>query len=260
MRTTVLVSITALCLCAVQAHSAEQHQHKTTSPAAGAAQPAKAAETSTSDKEKTSYAVGVDLIRNFKRQGMDADLAAVIKGMQDESAGKKLQMSEPQIKTTLKNYQLELKNKQAQLRQQTAEKNAQEGALFLAANKAKKDIVTLPSGLQYKIIKAGNGVKAGDNDGVTCRYRGTLLDGTQFDSSEDLGYPVTFYVKDSVIAAWKEALKLMPAGSKWQLFVPSELAFGEKGAGRDIGPNATVIYEIELLSVNPQQESPRKKD
>ncbi len=96
---------------------------------------------------------------------------------------------------------------------------------------------------------------------MTCRYRGTLLDGTVFDSSDTMGgYPVTFFVKDSVIDGWKEALKLMPAGSKWQIFVPSELAFGEKGAGRDVGPNATLIYEIELLAVNPQQVQRKKKD
>jgi FKBP-type peptidyl-prolyl cis-trans isomerase FklB len=248
MRTTVLLSITALCLLAPQAYSAEQHQHKSDD------------QTFTSAKEKTSYAVGVDLIRNFKRQAIDADLAAVIKGMQDESAGKKLQLTEPQIIKTLNDYQLELKNRQAQLRQQTAENNAKAGAAFLAANKEKKDIVTLPSGLQYKIIKAGNGKKPGIDDGVTCRYRGTLLDGSEFDNSESMGYPVTFFVRDSVIAGWKEALTLMPAGSKWQIFVPSELGYGEKGAGRDIGPNATLIYEIEILAVNPQPVLPKKKD
>jgi FKBP-type peptidyl-prolyl cis-trans isomerase FklB len=211
-------------------------------------------------QEKTSYAVGVDLIRNFKRQGIDADLAAVIVGMQEESAGKKLRLTEPELRKTLNDYQLDLKNRQALIRQQTAERNKKEGTAFLAANKQKKEIVTLSSGLQYKVIKAGNGRKPLDDDSVTCRYRGTLLDGTEFDSSESVGYPVTFYVKDSVIAGWKEAFKLMPAGSKWQIFVPSELAFGEKGAGREIGPNATVVYEIELLAVNPQPVLPKKKD
>jgi FKBP-type peptidyl-prolyl cis-trans isomerase FklB len=213
-----------------------------------------------SQKEKTGYAVGVDLVRNFKRQGIDADLAAVIRGMQEESAGRKLQLTEPEIRTTLTAYQLEMKNKQAQLRQQTAENNKKEGAAFLAANKARQGVVSLPSGLQYKILKAGNGKRPGDNDGVTCRYRGTLLDGTEFDNSESMGFPVTFYVRDSVIDGWKEALKLMPAGSKWQIFVPSELGYGEKGAGRDIGPNATLIYEVELLAVNPQPVTHKNKD
>ena len=236
MRSKLLMGITGLMFMAVQVQAEEQKPL-------------------TTPKEKTGYAVGVDLVRNFKQQGIDADLTAVIRGMQEESAGKKLQLTEPEIRSTLDAYQLELKNKQAQLRQQTAEKNKKTGADFLAANKVKEGVVTLPSGLQYKVLKAGTGRKPGDDDGVTCRYRGTLLDGTVFDNSDTMGMPVTFFVRDSVINGWKEALKLMPAGSKWQIFVPSELAFGEKGAGRDIGPNATIIYEIELLAVNPQPVS-----
>jgi FKBP-type peptidyl-prolyl cis-trans isomerase FklB len=181
--------------------------------------------------------------------------------MQEESAGKKLQLSEAEIVQILKSYNLELKAKQLQIRQDLAEKNKKTGAEFLAANKVKEGIVTTASGLQYRVIKAGNGNKPLDNDGVTLRYRGTLLDGTEFDSSEkNIGYPVTFFVKDSVIDGWKETLKLMPAGSKWQVFVPSGLGYGEKGVGRDIGPNATLIYEIELLAVNPQPVLPKKKD
>ncbi|MEI6825241.1 MAG: FKBP-type peptidyl-prolyl cis-trans isomerase [Desulfuromonadales bacterium] len=249
MRTTLLTCITTLCLLASQAYSAEQHQHKSDK------------QTLTTDKEKTSYAVGVDLIRNFKRQAIDADLAALISGMQEEHDGRKLQLSEPEIKRILTSYQFELKNKQAQLRQQTAEKNLKEGKAFLEANKGKEGVTALPSGLQYKIITAGKGKQlAGDNDGVTVRYRGTLLDGSEFDSSENMGYPVTFFVKDSVIEGWKEALKLMPAGSKWRIFVPSALGYGEKGAGRDIGPNAMLIYEIELIAVNPQPVFQKKKE
>ena len=209
-------------------------------------------------KEKTSYAVGVDLVRNFKRQGMETDLAAVVRGMLDESAGKKLQLNEPEISVTLKNYNYELRNKQALLRKQTADKNKSDGKAFMAANRLKPGIVTLPSGMQYRVIKAGDGKKPTDTDGVTCRYRGKLLDGTEFDNSDSMGMSVTFYVKDSTIEGWKEALRLMPAGSKWELFVPSELGFGEKGAGRDVGPNATLVYEIELLAVNPQRAVPKK--
>ena len=242
MRKILLISVTGMLLMSLQVQAEEQQPLAT-------------------PKEKTSYAIGVDLVRNFKRQVIDADLAAVIRGMQEESAGKKLLLSEPEILSTLNAYQIELKGRQAQLRQQTAENNKKEGAAFLAANKAKEGVVTLPSGLQYKILKAGKGKKPTDSDGVTCRYRGTLLDGTEFDNSESMvGYPVIFFVKDSTIEGWKEALKLMPAGSKWQIFVPSELAFGEKGAGRDVGPNATIIYEIELLSINPQPVSHQKKD
>ncbi len=239
MRKILLMSLTGLLCMAVQVQADDQQSLKTS-------------------KEKTSYAIGVDLVRNFKRQAIDADLAAVIKGMQEESAGKMLMMTDSEITKTLRDYQLELKSNQALLRQVTAEKNAKEGAAYLAANKTRAGVLTTSSGLQYKVLKAGNGNKPGDDDGVTCRYRGTLLDGTEFDNSESMGYPVTFYVKDSVIDGWKEALKLMPAGSKWQIFVPSGLGFGEKGAGRDVGPNATLIYEIELLAVNPQPVSHKK--
>lgn len=241
MRKLLLAVLTVITIAAIQVQ-AEDRQPLTTA------------------KEKTSYAIGVDLVRNFKRQAIDADLNAVIRGMQEESAKKKLLMTEPEITKTLTDYQLELKSAQTLLRQKAAEQNKRDGKTFLAANKSREGVVTLSSGLQYKVIKAGNGKKPGDTDGVTCRYRGTLLDGTEFDNSESLGYPVTFYVKDSIIEGWKEALKLMPAGSNWQIFVPSELAFGEKGAGREIGPNATIIYEIELLAVNPQTVHPAKMD
>lgn len=242
MRTRLLLSVTAMILMTGQVQADDQK------PLATA-------------KEKASYAVGVDLVRNFKRQGMDADLATIIRGMQEEGAGRKLQLSEAELGKTLKEYNLELRNKQALLRQQTGENNRKAGAAFLAANKVKEGVVSLPSGLQYKVLKGGNGKMPTDADGVTCRYKGTLLDGTEFDNSDSsMGMPVTFFVKDSTIEGWKEALRLMPAGSKWQIFVPSPLGFGEKGAGRDIGPNATLIYEIELLAVNPQRVSPTKKD
>lgn len=211
-------------------------------------------------KDKVSYGIGVDMVRNFKKQGIEADLDQVIKGMRDSASGAKLLISDAEMKKNLADYQQELAGKQAQLKLLTAENNKRNGEAFLAANKKKEGIMTLPSGLQYKILKAGTGNKPTDTSSVTCRYRGTLLDGTEFDNSERIGYPVTFYVKDSVIAGWSEALKLMPAGSKWQVFVPSGLAYGEKGAGRDIGPNATLIYEIDLIAVNPQPALPKKKD
>ena len=132
--------------------------------------------------------------------------------------------------------------------QQAAETNKKEGEAFLASNKAKAGVVALPSGLQYKIIKEGAGPKPTAADSVVCNYRGTLLDNTEFDSSYKRGEPATFPV-GQVIKGWTEALQLMPVGSKWQLFVPSELAYGEHGAGADIGPNATLVFEVELLSI-----------
>jgi FKBP-type peptidyl-prolyl cis-trans isomerase len=206
----------------------------------------------TTTKDKVSYGIGMDMYKNFKQQGLDVDLETVIRGLRDAQAGKKPLLSEAESQRILADYSRELKGKQAQLRQLAAQDNKKAGEAFLAANKHKAGVVTTASGLQYKVLQAGNGKKPGDEDGVTCRYRGTLLDGTEFDSSERLGYPVTFYVKDGVIAGWSEALKLMPAGSKWQVYVPAQLAYGEQGAGRDIGPNQTLIYDIELLAVNPK--------
>jgi FKBP-type peptidyl-prolyl cis-trans isomerase len=231
MRSVLVMSITGIMFMTLQAHAAEP-------------QPL------TSQKDKVSYGIGVDMVRNFKKQGIEADLELVIKGMRDGSSASKLLMTDAEMKKTLADYQKELVGKQAQLRQLEAEKNKRIGAAYQKTNMKKDGVVTLPSGLQYRIITAGTGNKPTENDNVTCRYRGTLIDGTEFDSSERLGYPVTFNVKDSVVKGWTEALKLMPAGSKWQIVVPPELAYGEKGAGRDIGPNATLLYDIELIAVN----------
>jgi FKBP-type peptidyl-prolyl cis-trans isomerase FklB len=214
----------------------------------------------TTTKEKISYGIGVDTVRNFKQQGIEVDLETVIMGMRHAAAGDKLLLNDAESSKILAEYNRELTAKQNQLKQVAALENKKSGEAFLAANKLKKGVETTTSGLQYKILKAGNGKKPTENDGVTCRYRGTLLDGTEFDSSERIGYPVTFYVKDSVIAGWSEALKLMPAGSKWQIVVPSHLGYGEKGAGRLIGPNATLIFDIELLAVNPQPVLEKKKE
>lgn len=241
MRNIIVMSLTGMMFLAGDGHAEEPQQLKT-------------------QKERVSYGIGVDMVRNLKKQGIEADLDLVIKGMRDGSSGVKLMMTDAEMKKNLADYQRDLTGRQAQLKQATAEKNKRDGAAYLAANKSKKGVVSLPSGLQYKVIKAGSGKKPTESDSVTCRYRGTLLDGTEFDNSESLGYPVTFNVKDSVIAGWSEALKLMPAGSKWQVFVPPQLGYGEKGAGRDIGPNATLIYEIEIIAVNPRPVSQNKKD
>ncbi len=138
--------------------------------------------------------------------------------------------------------------KQAQARQKAADENKKAGEAFLAANKKKESVVTLPSGLQYKILKAGNGKKPTAADTVVCSYRGTLIDGTEFDNSDRHGGTATFPVA-RVIGGWTEALQLMPVGSKWQLFVPSQLAYKEQGSGRDIGPNSTLVFEVELLGI-----------
>jgi FKBP-type peptidyl-prolyl cis-trans isomerase FklB len=141
-----------------------------------------------------------------------------------------------------------MRKKQQEKMQEEGSVNKKEGDAFLAANKGKDGVVTLPSGLQYKIIKEGTGPKPTTNDTVMCNYKGTLIDGKEFDSSYKRGQPATFPV-GGVIKGWTEALQLMPVGSKWQLFIPSDLAYGDRGAGADIGPGSTLIFEVELMSI-----------
>jgi len=199
-------------------------------------------------KDKISYGIGVSVGRNFIQQGVEIEPDIMIKGLKDALIGGKLLVSEDDLRATLNAYQEELKTKQAQARKIVAERNMKEGEAFLAENKKNKDIVTLPSGLQYRILKTGDGKKPSDADTVECHYRGTLINGTEFDSSARVGRPLSFKVS-GVIPGWTEALKLMNVGSKWQLFIPSQLAYGERGAGNLIGPNATLIFDVELVGI-----------
>ncbi len=199
-------------------------------------------------KEKVSYGIGVDMARNFRLQGIDFDAKILIKGFMDQSSGGRLLMTDDEIRATLNSYQNEIMQKRAQAMKAAGEENKKIGDAFLAENKKKEGVVALPSGLQYRILKAGDGRKPTDADTVECNYRGTLINGTEFDSSYRTGKPVTFKVA-GLIPGWTEALKLMPAGSKWQLFIPPQLAYGERGAGRDIGPNATLIFELDLIAI-----------
>jgi len=198
-------------------------------------------------KDKVNYGIGVSVLRNFKQQGIEPDLELVMKGMRDAQSGKLL-MTEEELSKTLDAYQAELRQRYTQAMKATADYNKKEGDAFLAANKKKEGVVTLPSGLQYKILKAGNGNMPTGADTVECNYRGTLINGTEFDSSYRTGKPAAFRVS-GVIPGWTEALKLMPVGSKWQIFIPPHLAYGERGAGQVIGPNSTLIFEIELLAI-----------
>lgn len=202
----------------------------------------------TTQKQKLSYAIGVDAARNFKRMGIDIDLEVLIRALRDTQSESKLLMSDDEMRAALTAYQKEMQQKQAQEAKVTAEKNKKEGDAFLAENKTKEGVVTLASGLQYKILKTGEGKKPTDEDTVEVNYKGTLISGTEFDSSYKRGQPASFPVK-AIISGWREALKLMPVGSKWQLFIPPELAYGTRGTGREIGPNATLIFEVELLAI-----------
>ncbi len=214
------------------------------------AAPLSAAETPAlkTQKEQVSYGIGVDMAKNFKLQGIEFDADLLMKGFKDQSSGGKLLMTEEDIRATLSAYQNEMLQKRMQAMKAAAEENKKIGDAFLAENKKKEGVVSLPSGLQYKILKAGDGRKPTDADTVECNYRGTLINGTEFDNSSRTGKPATFKVT-GLISGWTEALKLMPEGSKWQIFIPPQLAYGERGAGRDIGPNATLIFDVELLSV-----------
>lgn len=208
-----------------------------------------------SPRDKTSYAVGVDLARNFQRLKLELNMEQVIRGIKDASGGKKLLLSDAELRGIMSAYQVELMQRSARIAQEVGAENKKAGEAFLAENKTKPGVVTLPSGLQYRVLKAGEGRKPTDSDLVEVHYRGTLLDGTEFDSSYAHGKPGLFAL-NSVIVGWKEALKLMPEGSKWELFIPPELAYGQRGAGREIGPNSTLRFEIELLGVRSPEVPP----
>jgi len=206
-------------------------------------------------KEKVSYIIGLDVGKRLKSQSIDVDSDIFMKGLKDALEDAKPAMTDEEIREVMTAFNQEMKKKHDEEVKKQAEKNKKEGEAFLEANKKKEGVVTLPSGLQYKIIKEGDGPTPKDNETVTVNYRGKLLDGTEFDSSYKRGQPATFSVK-GVIPGWTEALQLMKVGSKWELFVPAKLAYGERGAGNVIGPDAALIFEVELLSVKePAQES-----
>lgn len=202
----------------------------------------------TGEKEKLSYSIGMDIGGNLKRQSIDVDAEFLAKGFKDSYGGGKTLLTEDEARQAITAFQKAMMAKQAEAMHKLAEKNKADGEKFLAENAKKEGVKTLPSGLQYKEITPGTGKSPKKTDTVTTHYRGTLIDGTEFDSSYKRGQPATFQVS-GVIPGWTEALQLMKEGAKWQLFVPSNLAYGERGAGREIGPNATLIFEVELLSV-----------
>jgi FKBP-type peptidyl-prolyl cis-trans isomerase len=200
------------------------------------------------DKDKVSYAIGMNIGRNMHMQSVDIDPAILLRGLNDELASRKTLMTDMEMQSTLMQLQQDLRKKAEEAKQQAMGTNKKEGESFLAENKTKPGVVTLPSGLQYKILTQGTGPKPAITDSVVCNYRGTLINGKEFDSSYKRGQPATFPV-GKVIKGWTEALQLMPVGSKWQLFIPPDLAYGERGAGSDIGPDATLIFEVELISI-----------
>jgi FKBP-type peptidyl-prolyl cis-trans isomerase FklB len=215
------------------------------------AKPATAAPALNTTKDKVSYAIGADLGNKLKTSSIDIDPNILTRALKDVLTGAKTAMNDEEIRTTLTDLTKDLQAKQATLNKEKSDKNKKEGEAFLAANKSKEGVVALPSGLQYKIIKAGTGPKPTAADTVVCNYKGTLIDGKEFDSSYKRGQPATFPV-GGVIKGWTEALQLMPVGSTWQLFIPADLAYGDRQAGPDITPGATLVFEVELMSIQPK--------
>jgi len=200
-------------------------------------------------KDKTSYAIGSNIGGSLRRQEADINFDTLIKGMKDGMDGKSA-LTDQEMREVMTAWQRENRAKQEEKRKQLSEKNKAESQKFFAENKTKDGVITLPSGLQYKVLVPGQGESPKSNDVVTVNYRGTLLDGTEFDSSYKRSQPAKFAV-NGVIKGWSEALQLMKPGSKWQLFIPSELGYGEHGSGQLIGPSAALKFEVELLSSNP---------
>jgi FKBP-type peptidyl-prolyl cis-trans isomerase FklB len=273
-KTTLTSWILALALVATAGFAAAQGSSAAkTKPAQGAAKTTQAAPAASptptaqptatpnpnfkSDKERQSYAVGMNIGESLHRQPVELDMDSLIKGLKESMAGGKTLLTDEEAKAALTELGQQVRAKQEEKVKQAAETNKKEGEAFLAANKTKEGVVTTPSGLQYKILKAGTGPKPTAADKVVCNYRGTLINGTEFDSSYKRGQPATFPV-GKVIKGWTEALQLMPVGSKWQLFIPADLAYGDRGAGSDIGPGSTLIFEVELLSIEGKEAPPAK--
>jgi FKBP-type peptidyl-prolyl cis-trans isomerase FklB len=205
------------------------------------------------NKEKASYALGMNVGTSLHRQSVDIDPDLFAQGLKDAMSGKKPLITEEEGRAALMQLQTDVRAQQAQKMKEEGDANKKEGDAYLAGNKSKPGVVTLPSGLQYKILKEGTGPKPTANDTVECNYTGTLINGTEFDSSAKHGGPAKFPV-NGVIKGWTEALQLMPVGSKWQLFIPSDLAYGERGTpDGSIGPNSTLVFDVELLSIEPKQ-------
>lgn len=209
----------------------------------------------TTDKQKASYAIGQNIGQGLQKDGVDIDAAALSRGIRDAISGAKPALTAEEEKAVLTKLATDVRAKQQEKLEALSAANKKQGDDFLAANKSKEGVTALPSGLQYKILTPGTGPKPAPTDKVVCNYRGTFLSGQEFDNSYKRGEPVTFQV-NGVIKGWSEALLLMPVGSKWQLFVPPSLAYGEQGR-QGIEPNSTLVFEVELMSIAPKDAAPK---
>ena len=200
------------------------------------------------DAEKFGYTLGLDIGSNLKELPTEIDMAALFRGLEDALKDRKRLLTPQQYAEIKQELSMKIKESRGRKTAALTDKNRTEGEAFLAENQEKEGVITTESGLQYIVLREGDGPKPKETDRVAVHYRGTLIDGTEFDSSYKRGEPITFEVM-GVIAGWTEALQLMNVGSKYRLFIHSELGYGERGAGADIGPNATLIFEVELLSI-----------
>ncbi|MBR9912175.1 MAG: FKBP-type peptidyl-prolyl cis-trans isomerase [Gammaproteobacteria bacterium] len=214
-----------------------------------AAVPATLAAEMTTLTERVSYVLGYNIGQNFKQDQVDIDIKVFAQALADVEAGKEPKLTQEEMQMAMRSLQELMQAKRNQAMQVVSEANQKEGQAFLQANAKKAGVVTTASGLQYKVLTKGTGPKPTAANQVTVHYSGKLLDGTEFDSSYSRGEPATFGVTQ-VIPGWTEALQLMSEGAKWEVYIPSNLAYGPGGAGGDIGPNATLVFEIELLSAN----------
>jgi FKBP-type peptidyl-prolyl cis-trans isomerase FklB len=235
-------------------------QNTTAPPDAKSPAPTQAAPNAAlpTQKDKVSYAIGMNIGKGLHRESIDVDPNIIMQGLKDALAGGKLLMTDEEAQTTMTELQGQVREREAAKRQQESEANKKTGEAFLAANKTKPGVMALPSGLQYKVVKEGTGPKPSATDVVVCNYQGTLIDGKEFDSSYKRGEPAKFPV-NGVIRGWTEALQLMPVGSKWELYIPPDLAYGDRGAGDVIGPNQTLVFQVELMSIEPPKAEPGKQ-
>lgn len=263
MKRSILVLLSLLfCIPVVNAETApavqpttDAHQAATqvTAPAAAPGTTPTTAQVPAVDKGKLSYSIGVDLGENFKSQGIEIDPEMMIKGIKDAASGNKLMLTKQEMTATLIAFQKQLVAKQQAAQVAASAKNEQEGKTYIEANKNKPGVVTTSSGLQYKVVTPGTGAHPADTDVVTVDYSGSFINGQVFDSSYKRGKPVTFPVSE-VIPGWVEVIKLMQPGATYEVVVPYNLAYGERGLGNVIGPKQTLLFKIHLISVKPASQ------
>lgn len=209
-------------------------------------------------EDRFSYGIGVDIARNSRRQGIELNLDLVIRGLKDGLSGERLLIPEDELRKAMVQVQAEMRQRRGPNQRTAAEANKLRGEVFMKENLAKPGVTALANGVQYKILKTGTGPKPGTNDIVECFYRCMLMEGTEIVGSPE-GKPGTFKVSDAFMAGWVEVLPLMPVGSKWQIIIPPQLAYGARGAGRRVGPNETIVTELELAAIKPATEPEKTK-